>query len=62
MDAASKRNFSAIQETMKRHVERADMLEKKIAALENQQQQWENKFNQIQSQMFSMMAKLGNVR
>jgi len=62
MDAASKKNFGAIQEAIKRQAERADELERRLAALENQQQQWENRFNGLMQQMVSIVSAVKNVR
>jgi len=62
MDAASKKNFNAIQEAIRRQASRADELEKRLAAMENQQQQWENRFNGLMQQMLSIASAIRNVR
>jgi len=62
MDGVSRKNFTAIREALKSQIERSDKLEQRIKALEENNQQWQMKFDQLQAQMFSILAKLGNVR
>jgi BMFP domain-containing protein YqiC len=62
MDVVSRKNFTAIREALKAQIERSDKLEQRIRALEENNQQWQMKFDQLQNQMFSILAKLGNVR
>ena len=62
MDGISKKNFTAIREALKAQIERSDRLEERIRALESNNQQWQLKFDQLQAQMYSIMAKLGNIR
>lgn len=62
MEEVIKKNFNAVREALTADRNKIDQLHKRIEALEAQNQQKNMEIDQLRQQMFSFIAKLGNIR